>query len=235
MEFIGGDGVYLWKTHLLAESPGADEASQVGTLIGKVHAASVKADFNTSAFQNRDDFHALRLEPYLTYTATLHPDISTRLNEIADNLYQSKQVLVHGDVSPKNILFRPTGPVILDAECATMGDASFDPSFCLNHLILKAIHLPASRQRYLQNALKFWRSYETAIDWEPRSAVESRICELLPALMLARVDGKSPVEYLSKEEGDIVRTISRRFIKSPETQLTSLLQGIDNALKELQA
>ena len=95
--------------------------------------------------------------------------VSTRgqapvLNFEETMLYRGDAVLLHGDLSPKNILFRDAAPILLDAECATMGDASFDPAFCLNHLILKAIHLPASRERLLSEVGKFWQTYENHIN-----------------------------------------------------------------------
>ena len=163
MEFLEGDDVYLWKSQLLAEAASRGEDAKLGALIGQIHAASTQPDFDQYPFRNRDDFRALRIEPYLTFTARHHPDIADPLQEIASQLYAADQVLVHGDVSPKNILFRTSGPVILDAECATMGDACFDPSFCMNHLVLKAVHLPSSRERYLKSVLGLWQAYETNI------------------------------------------------------------------------
>ncbi len=235
MEFLDGNDVYLWKAELLAESSDRGEAAAVGALVGQVHAASTKADFDKQAFWNRDDFHAIRIEPYILFTASRHKDIEPELKQLAEQLYEADQVLVHGDVSPKNILFRGKGPVILDAECATMGDASFDPSFCMNHLILKTIHLPASRERYLANALEFWKAYAPLIDWEPPTALESRVCRLLPALMLGRVDGKSPVEYLSEPERGVVRQLARQFIETPVDRLETLVSRIGTALEEMKA
>ena len=136
MEFLSGANVYLWKAALLAEKRGQGEAARVADMLGRIHAASAEPEFDTSPFQNRDDFFAIRIEPYLTYTAGVHPELAREINALANMLYESQWVLVHGDVSPKNILFRGAGPVLLDAECATMGDACFDPSFCLNHLVL---------------------------------------------------------------------------------------------------
>ncbi|MEM1151353.1 MAG: aminoglycoside phosphotransferase family protein, partial [Pseudomonadota bacterium] len=145
MELVSGAETYLWKGALLAGQLPQGEANAVGDLLGRLHAASTAPGFDTSAFRNRDDFRALRIEPYLTFTAARHPGVSPQLTALSDELYRSAQVLVHGDVSPKNILMRQSGPVILDAECATMGDAAFDPSFCINPLVLKAVHLPAGR------------------------------------------------------------------------------------------
>lgn len=223
MEFLEGDDTYLWKKALLAEAPDQGEAAKVGDLIGRVHAASTSSEFDPQVFQNRDDFQALRIEPYLLFTASIHRDIADPLKKIAADLYSSSQVLSHGDVSPKNIFLRPSGPVILDAECATMGDASFDPSFCLNHLVLKAIHLPDSRRQFLANAMQFWQAYSQSVIWESVDDIESRICRLLPALMLARVDGKSPVEYLLDTERETVRSIARQLIKSPVNRMDELL------------
>ncbi len=234
MEYLSGEDVYLWKSALLVEAAGRGEARSVGDMLGRIHAASTKPGFDTRPFQNRDDFRALRIEPYLTFTACRHPALAA-LTELAENLYGSADVLVHGDVSPKNILFRADAPILLDAECASMGDASFDPSFCLNHLVLKAIHLPGSRERYLGNVLEFWAAYASHIAWEPAEALEARVCRLLPALMLARVDGKSPVEYLTETEREMVRWISIKLIQEPASNLAAFVARLDVHLEELDA
>jgi aminoglycoside phosphotransferase (APT) family kinase protein len=118
---------------------------------------------------------------------------------------------VHGDVSPKNILVGPAGPVILDAECAWYGDPAFDVAFCLNHLLLKSVWQPKLKRKLMDAFEAFVSTYLSAIDWEDRTVFEERAAALLPALMLARVDGKSPAEYLNSE-GD--RNLIRRFAKT---------------------
>ncbi|WDR02437.1 aminoglycoside phosphotransferase family protein [Devosia algicola] len=232
MEFIDGDDVYLWKAALLAEAPFRDEAVAVATVLATIHAASTAPDFDRSAFQNADDFNALRLDPYLRFTATRHPDIADRLIGLADGLYASQKGLVHGDVSPKNILLRHGKPIILDAECATMGDPAFDVAFCLNHLVLKSVHLPASRQSMLAAAAQFWQTYATRISWEQPADLDARVAALLPALMLARVDGKSPVEYLSTPGRDAVRTLAVPLIAEPLPTLEQLFAAIATGLSQ---
>ena len=230
MEYLSGDDVYLWKTALLAEHPDRGEARAVGDMLGRIHAVSARPGFDTGPFQNRDDFRALRIEPYLTFTAGRHPELPA-ITSLADVLYGSAQVLVHGDVSPKNILFRGGAPILLDAECATMGDASFDPAFCLNHLVLKATHLPASRARYLQSVTDFWHAYAPHVTWEAQAELEARVCRLVPALMLARVDGKSPVEYLGGHEQATVRQISTQLIREPAETLETLVSRLNSNMK----
>ena len=91
----------------------------------------------------------IRLEPYLIATARAHPDCAARLEELARVTAATKLALVHGDVSPKNILCGPRGPVFLDAECAWYGDPAFDLAFCLNHMLLKCLWRPQWSARYL--------------------------------------------------------------------------------------
>lgn len=235
MEFIDGDAVYLWKSAMLAGQPLRGEAALVGDMVGRIHAASTAPGFDTSAFQNRDDFRDLRIEPYLSFTALAHPDLAPGLNELADMLYACNDVLVHGDVSPKNILIRDGNPIILDAECATMGDACFDVAFCLNHLALKSLHVTALRNDLLAAIGEFWEAYRPHIIWEQPAALEARITRLLPALMLARVDGKSPVEYLDETARDQVRTLSVPLIRRPVTTLTEFVRQLTTGLKDISA
>ena len=232
MEFISGEDVYLWKTAMLKGKQPKDEAAAVGDLLGKLHSASTKKTFDATPFQNHDDFFALRLEPYLMFTATRHPDVADKLFAFATYLKTANRVLVHGDVSPKNILFRGSGPIILDAECATMGDASFDLAFCINHLILKAVHLPHIRMALLNSIHAFWSAYALYVKWEAVSAIEERVCKLLPALMLARVDGKSPVEYLSVEDQSFVRNSAIRLLHVTPNTLHEFVRIIVTALQK---
>lgn len=225
MEFIHGADVYLWKTALLEGKPDKGEAAAVAQTLGKIHASSVTADFDRSAFNNQNDFESLRLEPYLRFTAQRHPDLSARINAMADRLAESSVALVHGDVSPKNILFRQHHALLLDAECATMGDPAFDVAFVLNHLILKSIHLPDSSANLRAAALQLWDSYAPCIGWEKPTRMEARISALLPMLMLARIDGKSPVEYLSNDSRIRVREIARQFIARPAYQLQAIVHS----------
>ena len=232
MEFLDGPDIYLWKSALLDEQPDRKEAARVASLLGRVHSTSTQSGFRKTAFRNRDDFRALRIEPYLSFTREAHPTLADTIRPLEDMLYASERVLVHGDASPKNIMFRKNKAILLDAECASMGDASFDPAFCLNHLALKAVHLPTSRQRLLADIEAFWRAYAVHVTWENVDELEARVCALLPALMLARVDGKSPVEYLSDSERDIVRHISIPLIISPVPRLTVITDALKKNLNE---
>jgi len=226
MEFLAGADVRLWKATLLRGEPDRGEAAAVGALLGRIHAAAARPGFDAAPFDNADDFHALRLEPYLLFTAGRHPGLAAPLAGLAAALHASRVTLVHGDASPKNILFRGEQPILLDAECATMGDPAFDLAFCLNHLALKALHLPRDRARLLGDLGRLWAAYRPHVDWEDAALLEARIAALLPALMLARVDGKSPVDYLDAAEQAAVRRIAMPLVARPVAGLAALAAGL---------
>lgn len=230
MEYVAGPDCTLWKTELLAGRVRAGAAAALGRILGTIHAASADADFDTAPFRNRDDFHALRIEPYLLFTAAVHADLAPPLRALAARLYDADAVLVHGDVSPKNVLLRDDAPVLLDAECATMGDAAFDMAFCLNHLALKAVHRPDAREALIAAMHALWDAYAPFVRHEPPAALEGRVATLLPALLLARVDGKSPVEYLSEPARRRVRALAVSMITAPPTDLDELTTRLSERL-----
>jgi aminoglycoside phosphotransferase (APT) family kinase protein len=232
MSFVTGADVRLWKTSLLNGDQVRNDAARVADVLGRVHAAGAAANFDRSLFNNSADFHAIRVEPYLLFTAQRHPSVAPRLLQLAASLDAARTSLVHGDVSPKNILLRADQPILLDAECASMGDPCFDVAFCLNHLILKSVHLAKSRARLRESVLEFWQAYAPHVGWEDPSALEVRTAALLPALMLARIDGKSPVEYLSEPERAWVRAKSLSLLEHPEERLRDLVSKLSaNGIK----
>jgi len=188
-----------WKQLLLDGTIDATVAASVGAIVARLHAASAGDAAVAEAFRSDAIFHAIRLEPYLLATAVVHPDLAGTLRSLSARTAATRLSLVHGDVSPKNILLGPRGPVLLDAECAWYGDPAFDAAFCLNHFLLKCVARPARTDDYLACHRAFADAYLDGVTWEPRDAIEARIASLLPALTLARIDGKSPVEYLTDE------------------------------------
>ena len=231
MEYIDSPDTYVWKTALMQGQAVGGEAGKVAAALGAIHAASTAAEFPRERFDNMRDFHELRLEPYLEYTASVHPALKESLEALVQQQSKSEIALVHGDVSPKNILFRDGEAVILDAECATMGDPAFDVAFCLNHLFIKALHFPDRADELLAEATSFWRHYETTVCWELADELESRVMALLPALMLARVDGKSPVEYLSEPESSGLRELAVANIENRPASLSVLVRCLREHIK----
>lgn len=221
MEFL--DGFKNWKSDLLGRVFETSLAVKAGSLLGRIHQTSWDDPVVPRTFDAMENFDQLRIDPYLRATAGKHGELSATILNEADRLRQSRQCLIHGDYSPKNMLHKDGRLVVLDCEVACHGDAAFDLAFLLNHLLLKALfHSPVSTTlpTLFEAVLS---AYRAAI---PERAVEigTATARLLPMLLLARVDGKSPVEYLSPEKQSLARAFARTNILQPPSSLESFGQ-----------
>jgi aminoglycoside phosphotransferase (APT) family kinase protein len=213
----------VWKAQLRDGIVDPAFAAEIGRRIVRIHAATAGDAGIAARFATDHIFHPIRLEPYLEATARRHPALAERLMALSRETLATKRALVHGDVSPKNILAGPQGPVFLDAECAWYGDPAFDLAFCLNHLLLKCLWNPAAQERFLDAFGRMSEAYLAGVAWEPREAVEARAARLLPGLFLARVDGKSPVEYVTRDEDrERVRATALPLVAEPPQDLGAI-------------
>jgi aminoglycoside phosphotransferase (APT) family kinase protein len=223
MEYLDPTQFGVWKRDLAEGRVDVGFAEQVRTVLGQIHAATAGDAELATRFATDDLFHSLRIEPYLEATAEAHPDLAAQLGQLAKRTAETRLALVHGDVSPKNLLVGPDGPVFLDAECAWFGDPAFDLAFCLNHLLLKCLWVPSSAGALLDSFEALRAAYATHVSWEPPAELERRAARLLPGLLLARVDGKSPVEYLTEEaDRDTVRRVARHLLAHPVDELQAV-------------
>jgi aminoglycoside phosphotransferase (APT) family kinase protein len=221
MPFLGPE-YRNWKSELLSGRVDARVASALGDILGRIHAATAGDAALAQRFANDADFHALRLEPYLVEAGREHPALAATLLALVERTASTRLVLVHGDVSPKNILLGPGGPVLLDAECAWFGDPAFDLAFCLNHFLLKAAHLPAHAPELLESFRGFLGAYWPHVRWEAAGQLEQRVATLLPGLTLARIDGKSPVEYLGEPQREAVRHVAIQLLQDAPSPLATI-------------
>jgi 5-methylthioribose kinase len=225
MKYLDPEHYRNWKSLLRDGEINDDPGRKVGEVLGAVHCRTAGDASVAHAFANDRDFADIRLSPYFGAAALKNPDVAPALHGLIARTASVKLALVHGDFSPKNILIGPSGPVILDAECACYGDPAFDTAFLLSHLLLKCAWKPQHGRRYLGLARLFWRAYiAAAAATKAPLAIEERTVALLPGLLLARIDGKSPVEYLTDPAvKDRVRHFARRFLLEPERSLPRLL------------
>jgi aminoglycoside phosphotransferase (APT) family kinase protein len=231
MDFLRPEDHPVWKNELKAGRADPAFAASVGRAIAAIHGATAHSATRAARFDTDAIFHSIRLEPYLEATAEAHPDLADQLMALSRDTLATKIALVHGDVSPKNILVGPKGPVFLDAECAWYGDPAFDLAFCLNHMLLKCLWVPASRAAYLASFDALATAYLDSVGWEPREKIEARAARLLPGLLLARVDGKSPGEYITTDaDKDRVRRVARPLIATPPTTLAAIRDAWEEEL-----
>lgn len=222
MEYLDPALFPVWKEQLRDGHVDPDFAAAVGRSLASIHAQTAGDPAVAELFATDPIFHAIRLEPYFEATAKQHPQIAAPLMALSAQTLVTKMALVHGDVSPKNILVGPNGPVFLDAECAWFGDPAFDLAFCLNHLLLKCLWNRAAAPHLIAALESLAAAYRERVTWEPPAAVEGRAARLLAGLLLARVDGKSPVEYLTSADQELVREVVVPLIGVPPQSLKEI-------------
>ena len=215
MEYFAPEQFPVWKGRLRDGDVDLAFAEEVGRRLVAIHAQTAGDRAIAERFRTGEIFHAIRLEPYFEQTARRHPEVAEELLALSRATLSTNLALVHGDVSPKNILVGPQGPVFLDAECAWYGDPAFDVAFCLNHLLLKCLWNRAATAHLLQAFASLAEAYRAGVSWEPVEQLEQRAARMLAAFLLARVDGKSPVEYLDDAGRAFVRKVSVPLIASP--------------------
>jgi len=201
-----------WKEHLLAGDLPADRARRVGVALGLTIRESWGSAEMEQRFGDRTAFEQLRGDPYYGEIARRHSSIA---QAVAD--WRGREVavaLTHGDWSPKNIMVDGERLVFIDYECAHYGDPTFDSAFVLNHLLLKSVHLPHLRDEFLSLARIAFTWTTGVLPAEALKDFEADTMRHLAFLMLARIDGKSPVEYLTDEAvRDRVRRTALRLIE----------------------
>jgi aminoglycoside phosphotransferase (APT) family kinase protein len=231
MDYLPPGTTPVWKARLLAGEVDPAFAEAVGRTVGRIHAATSGQPELAQRFDNAAAFHALRIAPYLEASAARHPGLAATIGAVAAATAARRDCLIHGDVSPKNILVGPEGPIVLDAECATWGDPAFDLAFCLNHLLLKGVHAgdpEPLRQSFVRLAEGYFAE-AASLDGE---AIEARAVALLPALFLARIDGKSPVEYITADaDRDLVRGAAARVLRTPPRRLADIAEDWTRTLR----
>ena len=225
MEFLDPARHPVWKNQLRDGIIEPTVARSVAERLARIHAATAVRPEMAGEFANQVQFHALRLEPYFAATALRHPDLHEPLHALIATTQTAGIALMHGDVSPKNILAGPDGPVFLDAECACWGDPAFDLAFCANHLLLKCVWRPQWTDRYRESFQLLSLTYLDGVTWEPAAQLEKRACALIGGMLLARIDGRSPVEYITDDMNkNKVREFARAQLKAPDTTLVAIVE-----------
>jgi 5-methylthioribose kinase len=232
MQWLAPEDYPIWKAQLRDGTAETNTAHAVGRNLAAIHAATAGDAQIARSFAHDAGFYAIRLEPYFVETARKHPKCAAALHALVDTTANTKLALVHGDISPKNILVGPVNdggrsahPIFLDAECAWYGDPAFDIAFCLNHLLLKCLWRPQSMEEFLACFDSLSTAYLAGVTWEPPEQIEARAAALLAGMLLARVDGKSPVEYITTDvQRDRVRRFAIPLLLQPARRLSEIRQ-----------
>jgi 5-methylthioribose kinase len=225
----------VWKVVLLSGEADADVAARLGTLLATVHTQSANIGPLQSRFGDTTVFDELRVDPFYRFVAAKFPEAAGPLADLGAECLRLKLGLVLADFSPKNVLLVPTiGPegvrtervVAVDFETAHIGDPAFDLGFFLSHLLLKTVKYSDRFHEYAFLTYRFWDSYRAVrkqaakssniLPEMKRPALFARTLKHLAACLWARLDGKSPVDYLPDEpKRTAIRDLARQLLCEP--------------------
>ncbi len=214
-----------WKTLLLSGETSVELARNFGHLLAKIHNAAlaypqIKSDFAEVRF-----FEELRLEPYYGYTATQVPRARAFLENLIKDTRSRKLALAHGDYSPKNALVCAGKLIILDFEVIHYGDPAFDIGFSLTHFLSKAHFLWANRRSFIEMAREYWRAYLTDLDADLAKQMRTSAVAHCLACLLARVGGRSPLEYLDERQRSRQKEIVLELLQQNIMTIPELIEG----------
>ena len=212
---------HTWKEDLLAGEVDLQVAERLGRALGVWQRSTAGRADVARDFGDVTAFTQLRVDPFHRTIAARHPDLADVVERTVEVMTRSRACLVHGDYTPKNVLVDPAGSGlwVIDWEVAHVGDPSFDPAWTLGHLLLKSVHRPASAAAYASAGEAFVAGLAAelggALEPDPEQLVRQTGC-----LLLARVDGKSPAEYLTEDGRQRTRALARRLLTDPPLTTT---------------
>lgn len=216
------EGARPWKDLLLSGIVDPATAARIGELLGKLISESWQSEPLRKEFGDQTVFDELRIDPYYRSTAARHPDLASFFQDLIVSSGERKVALVHGDWSPKNFLVSANQVMAIDFEVIHFGDPSFDAAFLLNHLLLKSFYKPGLRTQLARCAEAFWEQLPKSIDWFEAGAIQH-----LGALLLARIDGKSPAEYIQQETTQQeIRSFARNLIEQPPSTVPAVFERL---------
>lgn len=221
-----------WKTMLLTGDLVHDHIEQFARMLGAMHGhSSQKKDKLAPQFGDRSFFETLRLEPYYLYTASQHENTHDFYTKLMNETRAQSLSIVHGDYSPKNVLVYNGRLVLLDHEVIHWGDPCFDLGFSFTHLLSKAHHVATHRQVFIDAALHYWQVYRDSVgDLAALDGFDPRTVRHTLACLLARVDGRSPLEYLTPDEKERQRRLVLALMADPPTTQPDLIHAFHQGL-----
>ena len=213
-----------WKALLMRGEASIPVAEAIARMLSAMVSASWHNPEAEQLLGDQTVFDQLRLDPYYRTTASWHPDLRPQFEQLLRESASRRVCLVHGDWSPKNFLVSPAGVMAIDFEVTHFGDPAFDSAFLLNHLLLKSFFLPEWSAKFARLAGTFWEVYRASLpsgcEW-----IEPATLSHLGCLLLARIDGKSPAEYITEPALQArVRQFARRLITSPPAYVTEVFE-----------
>jgi len=216
------DDAVTWKSLLLGGELDEGTAASIGGMLAAMVSKSWRDPESERVFGDQTVFDQLRLDPYYRTTAARHTDLRGYFDRLLEESAGRRVSLVHGDWSPKNFLAAGGRVMAIDFEVTHFGDPAFDAAFLLNHLLLKSFYRPEWSAGFARLSERFWETYRAGLPAEC-AWIERATLSHLGCLLLARIDGKSPAEYIT-DAGmrERIRRFARQLIVTPPDRIADV-------------
>lgn len=226
----------VWKECLLVGEVDDHLGERVGRILGQMHEATAQRPQDMERFADHTVFIQLRVDPFYRRVQERHPDLADAIEPIVQGMLTVKNALCMGDFSPKNILTHRGRFTLVDYEAAHFGEPTMDLGFFLSHLVLKAVKRHGDRQRYFDLTRAFWTGYRQEVQFRPSAELEARTIGHFAVCALARIDGTSPVDYLTEEpERAAVRRLGRQVLQRWPPRWDEVLALAEYQLRTLES
>lgn len=227
-------GARVWKGALLAGEVDMTVGERAGRILGLIHQLTAANRQRAHKFRDHTAFVQLRVEPYYQRLPQRHPEAADTVARLVERMLSVKDALCHGDYSPKNILVHERGFMLVDYETAHLGDPTMDLGFFLTHLMLKAVKRHRQRQDFFELTRSFWRGYDREVQFKPTAELQAWGIQHLAVCLLVRVDGTSPVDYLTEEpKREAVRRLAGRIMQEKPAIWEDVLRICDAECSKL--
>lgn len=205
----------VWKSDLLNGIYRPRVARTLGTTLAQWHNFGILNPAAHNKFMEDTLFDQLRIDPFYRFVAAKNIDLQESIHQLIVELESDKSTIVHGDFSPKNFMVTEDDHVhVLDFEVMHVGNPVFDLAFILAHLLCKFFHAPhANEAAELSNIAKtFLNAY-----LEHNQIADTLVLHTA-LIALARVEGKSPVNYLSQSEQEKIQLLTKKVLFDRKTE-----------------
>ena len=223
-----------WKQMLLKGRIESEHVRLFAHLLSQIHCNAARMrDQLSKTFDEKSFFESMRIEPFYTYTATQVPQSKAFYDQLSGDMRTRRFTLVHADYNPKNILVchkhcltsdAGSKLVLLDHEVIHFGDGAFDIGLSMAHLLSKAHHLLDHRATLTQMTMLYWQTYIDAAANEPwLDQFELFAIRHTLGNLLARVAGRSVLEYLSETERQRQRKVVISMMANEPATINELI------------
>lgn len=214
-----------WKSRLLGGQADRAVARHLGRTLASWHSRTANSPL-PATLEGTSHFELLRVDPYYRTVARRAPELSGPVIALVEQMSERRSCLVHGDFSPKNVLVGPDGLWVIDFEVAHRGDPAFDLAFMLCHLLLKSLHRPEMAGELDACGTEFVAAY-TAGTLSEALPPSDYVLGHVACLVLARVKGKSPAEYLTGAEQARAWRLGTEVLEARPNSLAELYRQRD--------